>query len=166
MVRRGPEHVETARSRVAPEAHYAKAFVHCLSFPSHCAFLQLHAVRILARSRSRHPPARCRVFSAFFFFRPASRSPLFSFSFLFLFFTSLPRYVRRLPSHTHVNHLFPLSFFFPFQILRKKVWIGGHASLLSSPRFAPRCFLPVFPPIHRCALNQYRKPTIGYYNNP
>lgn len=75
------------RSRESPRAHYAKAFVHCLSFPRHCAF-QLHTrARILARSR--HPPAL--FWPSFFFLFAGLSSPCL----LFLFVLSVSCYLSR-----------------------------------------------------------------------
>lgn len=77
-----PEHVEDPARELPPGRIMRKAFVHCLSFPRHCAF-QLHTAWILARSRSRHPPARSSCSGTFFSFAGF----LFSFfSFIIPFF--------------------------------------------------------------------------------
>jgi len=54
-----PEDVE---ARESPRAHYAKVFVHCLSFPRHCAF-QLHTGPGFLHAHGIHLPPL-----AFFFF--------------------------------------------------------------------------------------------------
>lgn len=114
-----PEYVGAVRSRVAPEAHYAKAFVHCLSFPSHCAFLLLHAAWILAGSRSWHPPARRRVFLAFFSF-PSAGFSVFPPLFLpFFFCVPVVLHPRRIPSpvgFSQTRESFLFYFFFPFLV--------------------------------------------------
>jgi len=63
-----PEDVE---ARESPRAHYAKAFVHCLSFLRHCAF-QLHTGPGFLRAHDIHLPPS----GLLFFLR---RPPFFSF---------------------------------------------------------------------------------------
>lgn len=89
-----PEDVQV-RSRESPRAHYAKAFVHCLSFPRHRAF-QLCSIG----------PDSCALaasstcpFLAFFLSSPVSRPPFLSFFFLSSLFSRVLAVPRRiLPS--------------------------------------------------------------------
>ena len=97
-----PEDVE-ARCRELPRAYYAKAFVHCLSFPRHCAF-QLHS---WSPDSCAFVVSTCPLL-AFFFSSPTSRLPFFSF-FLSSSFYRVLAISRYLP-WTCESFLFFLSF--------------------------------------------------------
>lgn len=88
-----PEDVEVPAS--APRAHYAKAFVHCLSFPRHCAF-QLHT----RTTRDSCALSTCSLLVFFFLPRPLVLP--FSFSFCPRRVLAVYRYLPR----THESFLF------------------------------------------------------------
>lgn len=135
------------RSRESPRAHYAKAFVHCLSFPRHCAFRLHTRARILACSR--HSPA------PIFFFFPFRRSLLSSLSFCPLYFpVSLPSPAT---FRGRGNRVF--IFFSPFALWANEV--GRHTVFFSSFCFltlASRILIRSSICVSRSALmTQYRK---------